>query len=171
MTAPSIETDRLVLRPHRLEDETPRAAMVADPETMRHLGGPMGGEDNWTRLLRYAGHWQLFGWGPFAVIEKASGRFAGEIGLMQFRRGMGADFDPFPEAMWLIARWAEGQGYAGEAMRAAIADHAARHGPERLVCVIGAENTASIRLAERLGFTPFDERPYKGRPCLLLATG
>ena len=62
--------------------------MWADPEVTRYIGGrPFGVEEVWTRLLRYAGHWALLGYGYWAVIEKSSGRFVGEAGLADFHRG------------------------------------------------------------------------------------
>ena len=61
---PVIETARLKLRGHRLDDFTPCAAMWADPVVTRHIGGrPLSEEESWTRLLRYVGHWALLGFG------------------------------------------------------------------------------------------------------------
>ncbi|WP_420140410.1 GNAT family N-acetyltransferase [Sphingomonas sp.] len=163
-----LETERLRLRPHRIADHAARCAITADTETMRFVGGqPQSAEENWARLLRYAGHWALFGYGLFAVEEKESGRLAGEIGLMHFRRGLGEDFDPAPEAAWILARWAEGRGYAGEAIRAAMAWHEAQFGAARQVCIIAPENASSLRLAERLGFRVFREGSYHGNTVLL----
>src|SRR3546814_2786705 len=50
-----------------------------------HRRQPLSPEDAWNRLLRYAGHWTLLGYGIFAVVEKASGRFIGEIGRASCR--------------------------------------------------------------------------------------
>jgi RimJ/RimL family protein N-acetyltransferase len=58
------------------------AAMWADPTVTRHIGEkPFGVEESWTRLLRYAGPWMLLGFGYWVIEEKATGRFAGEIGF------------------------------------------------------------------------------------------
>jgi len=167
---PVIETARLRLRRHRLDDLAARMAMTGNPHVMRHFGGEkalQNEEENWSRLLRYAGHWALLGHGLFAIEEKESGRFAGEIGLADFRRGLGGDFDPFPEAAWVIDQWAEGKGYATEGIRAAIAWHEQSFGPSRKVCIIAPDNTPSLRVAAKLDFVPFATREYHGRPVIL----
>ena len=69
--APVIETERLVLRPHAATDFDGVYALWADPLVMRHiLGRPSTREESWSRLLRYAGHWSLLGFGFWAMPEK-----------------------------------------------------------------------------------------------------
>lgn len=61
---PTLRTERLVLRGHRREDLGDCAAMWADPEVTRYLGGrPFSEEEVWGRLLRYVGHWAIMGFG------------------------------------------------------------------------------------------------------------
>ncbi len=163
-----IETERLVLRVLGLEDFDDYAAVSADPETFRFSErGPMTSDEAWTRLLRHVGHWALMGWGLFAVEEKATGRFVGEAGLGDFRRGLGAHYDGVPEAAWTIAGWAQGRGYATEAMAAALAWVEQRLGAERSVCLIHVDNAASRRVAEKLGYSAFAECAYRGYDALL----
>jgi RimJ/RimL family protein N-acetyltransferase len=162
-----IQTERLRLRLHRLTDLTVRAAMTADSMTMRFVGGPQNGEDNFNRLLRYAGQWALLGRGLFAIEESASGELVGEAGLADFHRDLGADFDGFPEAAWMIARRAAGQGYATEAVLAITRWYERAFGVGRAVCIIDPDNIASLRVAAKLGFTPFREALYKGRTVIL----
>ena len=66
-----IETERLILRPHRLEDEENVARLWADPQVVRFICQPSTRQESWSRLLRYAGHWGFFGYGYFAVEERA----------------------------------------------------------------------------------------------------
>ena len=76
---PVIETERLILRGHVLEDSEASLALWTDPEVTRFIGGkPSTTEEVWPRLLRYAGHWSLLGFGYWAITEKATGRFVGE---------------------------------------------------------------------------------------------
>jgi RimJ/RimL family protein N-acetyltransferase len=56
------------------------------------------------------------------------------------------------EAGWEIVEELRGRGLATEAMRAAIADAWDRTGADHLVAYIHSENTASLRVAEKLGF-------------------
>ena len=167
-----IETDRLILRPPRAEDFGPYLEMCADPETFRFSErGPMSSDEAWTRLLRQAGHWSLLGHGLFTLIDKASGRFAGEAGLGDFRRNIGAHYDLAPEAGWATAPWARGRGLATEAMEAALAWTDARLGPVRTVCMIHAANAPSLRVAAKLGYAAYDERLYRGYRAILFERG
>lgn len=166
--ATRIETDRLVLRVLAERDYDDYAALLADPESFRYSErGPMSGDEAWTRLLRQVGHWALKGYGLFAVEEKATGRFVGEAGLGDFRRRLGEDFDPWPEAAWTIHPAAWGRGYATEAAAAALAWIEGKTGAARSVCLIHAANAPSLRVAAKLGYAPFGERVYRGYPAIL----
>jgi RimJ/RimL family protein N-acetyltransferase len=157
------ETPRLILRRHEAADFPAYLEMCADPAMSRFSGlEPAGSEEAWMRLLRQAGHWSLFGYGFVAVEEKASGRLVGEAGLGDFKRPFGSAFDESPEAGWAIARWAQGRGYATEAAAAVLEWIEARLGIRRTVCLIHVENAASIRVAEKLGYTPFGACTYRG---------
>ena len=84
---PVIETERLRLRAHRPDDFAACAAMWALPDVVRYIGGkPFSGEEVWSRVLRYAGHWQWMGFGFWALEEKATGSFAGDLGFAEFKR-------------------------------------------------------------------------------------
>jgi RimJ/RimL family protein N-acetyltransferase len=84
---PVIETERLRLRAHRPDDFAACSAMWALPEVVRYIGGkPFSGEEVWSRVLRYAGHWQWMGFGFWALEEKVTGSFAGDLGFAEFKR-------------------------------------------------------------------------------------
>jgi RimJ/RimL family protein N-acetyltransferase len=147
-----IETERLVLDLHSRDDFSAMADMWADPDTVRFIGGRVGTrQDAWMRLLRYRGLWPLLGYGYWAVREKASGRFAGELGFADFGRDMTPDISGIPEAGWVMASWARGRGFASEALMAALAwlDTTEQ---KRSVCIIDPENGPSLRLAGKLGY-------------------
>ena len=165
--APTLLTSRLRLRAFAASDLDRRAALFADGAALAHVGGAQPREECWVRIQRYAGQWALDGFGLWAVEEQAGGALVGEVGLARFERGLGADFDDAPEGAWVIFPGAA-RGYATEAMTAAIGWHEVRFGPCRMVCVIAHENNASLRVAAKLGFSAFAERPYKGAPRLLL---
>jgi RimJ/RimL family protein N-acetyltransferase len=79
-----LETERLRLRMFRETDLDAHAAMSADPEVMRYLGAtgePLTRLDAWRQMAMFLGHWQLRGYGVWAVEERASGTFVGRIGL------------------------------------------------------------------------------------------
>src|SRR5919198_4635363 len=84
---PVLETERLRLRAHQAADLDACAAMWADPLVTRHIGGrPFSREETWSKILRYAGHWALTGFGYWAVVDKASGTYIGEGGFADFKR-------------------------------------------------------------------------------------
>lgn len=146
---PSVDTERLRLRPWRDDDLDAYAAISADPQVMRHLGhgGALSRPDAWRQMAMFTGHWQLKGFGTWAVEEKDTGHFVGRIGLHE------PEGWPGVEVGWTLAREVWGRGYASEGGRAAL-QYAwdvlrARH----VISLIIPENTASIRVAERLGET------------------
>jgi len=167
-SAPAIETDRLTLRAHRVDDFGEVAAMWADPDVVRYIGGkPVSVEDAWARLLRYAGHWALLRFGYWAVREKSSGRFAGEVGFAEGKRELEPSFAGAPEIGWALAPWAWGKGFATEAVRSVIDWGTAQLNPARTVCMIHPENAASVRVAQKCGYREFARTTYKGGPTLL----
>jgi RimJ/RimL family protein N-acetyltransferase len=164
----AIETSRLVLRPHTLEDFADCAAMWADPCVVRHIGAkPSTREESWSRLTRYVGHWQLMDFGYWAVREKESGRFVGDVGLAEFRRDLTPSLEGTPEAGWVLAPWAHGKGFATEAIGAALGWHERNFGTRRTVCMIAPENTASMRVAEKCGYREFVQTLYKSEAVVL----
>ena len=166
--APVLETERLTLRPFRAGDADAQAAMMGDSEVMRHLGGqPLAREDSWRKLLCGAGLWSLFGFGYWAVERRADGAMIGQIGFADFQRDMTPSVKGLPEMGWLFAAEASGQGFATEAGRAALDWIDAVHAPPEIPAIIAAANTASIRVAEKLGFAFGEDASYKGEPILL----
>ena len=163
MAGIELETERLILRQPVGDDLESRHALVAGEEMRRYLGRePPSLEDSFNRLLRDAGCWALFGWGSFMVFERASRVHVGGCGLFRGARGLGNDFDPFPEAGWVIGHDRWGRGYATEAMTAILGWSEATHGIGRTVCMIAPGNGASERIAAKLGYRPIGEGQYKG---------
>ena len=165
-----IETQRLILRPHVLEDFDAMFAMSSDPEVMRFIrhGAQATRQDVWSKLLRNIGHWTAFGYGLFAVVEKSSGAHVGDTGLAIFHRGLGDDFDPYPETAWVYALAAQGRGYATEAAMAAHDWLDGKLGRGRSVCIIAPDNAGSLAVARKLGYAPYAEAEYKGDPVVKL---
>lgn len=166
--APTIETERLRLRTFRVEDAEAHWRMLADPRVMTFLhDDPLGREDAWRRLVTAPGLWVLFGYGYWAVERREDGRFIGQVGFGQFRRDMRPSLEGLPEMGWMLASDAHGQGYAGEAVAAALdwADEALPG--TQIVAIIEEGNAASIRLAERAGFARSDRSVHKGDDVLI----
>ena len=149
---PVLETERLRLRGHRLDDYASCAAMWADPVVTRHFGQPLSGEESWNRLLRYVGHWALLGFGYWVVEEKATSAFIGEVGFADWKRNIEPSLGEMPEIGWVLASPSHGKGYATEAVRAAIAWGEGHFGESRTACIIDPGNLPSIRVAEKCGY-------------------
>ena len=156
-------TPRLRLVPHGPAFATAREAMAALPAVYRFTGGRAAtAEETWHRVLRYAGHWACFGFGPFAVLDRADGAFVGEVGAMDFRRGIPGPFGARPEMGWAFVPDVHGTGMAGEAIRAVLAWMDAGAGAAGTVCMIQPANTASLRLAARIGYRRTGAADYHG---------
>ncbi|MBU8899608.1 GNAT family N-acetyltransferase [Corallococcus sp. H22C18031201] len=164
----SIDTERLTLRRPRLEDFEEALAMWGDPEVTRYITGKAATrEEMWSRLLRYVGHWELMGYGFWVVREKSTGRFAGEVGLADFRRDIELSFDGAKEMGWVLSSAFHGKGFATEAITAALKWVEGRFGPERVVCIIDPANEPSRKVALKVGFRECARGSYKGSPTVM----
>jgi RimJ/RimL family protein N-acetyltransferase len=154
LAAPIVESERLRLRGHRRGDLEACATLWGDPEVTRYIAPrAFTREEVWTRLLRYVGHWQVMGYGFWVIEEKTTGRFLGELGFADFKRDIEPRLDA-PEAGWVLTPAARGEGYASEALTAALAWSDAGRTWPRIACIIDPANARSIALAGRCGFRP-----------------
>lgn len=141
-TIPTIETARLTLRAAKMEDFPQFAAELAKPRT-RHMGGPFDRDGAWTFFVNDTASWALLGVGGL-LIEHA-GEVVGQVALGQPPR--------FPEVElgWIVYEAHEGHGYGAEAAFT-LRDWAyANAGLTTLVSHVSPGNTASVRVAEKLG--------------------
>lgn len=143
--APTLETERLRLRPFRRRDIDDYAALHADPEVMRYIGGTWDRGRSWRHLAFVLGHWPLGGSGMWAVEHLTTGAFLGKIGFSEPEGWPGC------ELAWYLARNSWGFGYATEGARAALDYAFTVLRKDRVISLIEPENLASIRVAERLG--------------------
>ena len=147
MDGPVIETPRLILRPPLAEDLDGFAAMAADEESARFIGGVQPRANAWRGMMTIAGCFALQGFGLFSVVEKESGRWIGRVGPWM------PDGWPGTEVGWGLLPGAWGKGYALEAAEASIDWAFERLGWSEVIHCIDPENRRSARLAERLGAT------------------
>ena len=167
-SAPALETTRLRLRGHRVDDFADCAAMWGDPVVARYIGGkPFSPENVWSKILRYAGHWSLLGFGYWVIEERATGRFVGEAGFADFKREMSPSLEGAPEIGWVLAPWAHGVGFATEAVRAVVAWGDDHFRGAQTACIIDPENAASIRIAEKCGYREVVRATYGGGPVIV----
>lgn len=145
MTEAVLQTERLTLRPIALEDFPRWAAMMADPEATKFLGGPQPEAVTWRGFMTMAGAWSLTGVSMFSVIERDTGLWLGRIGPWQPCGWPGT------EVGWGLHPDAQGKGYGVESATAAIDYAFDALGWTEVIHCIDPDNTPSQRLAERIG--------------------
>ena len=151
-TIPTINTQRLTLRGMRAEDFPRFAEIWAMPEVVAQIDGtPWSRSKAWHAFLRNAGHWQITGFGQWAVQRHRAADLSGQVGFFYGRRDLGDDFDELPEAGWVLCPDAQGQGLGMEATRAAH-DWFDRVITGPLVCMIAQDHARSFKIAEAMGY-------------------
>ena len=143
-----LETERLLLRQFHIFDMGDLERVFGDPEVMYF--GPGIQTQSWIHgwLHGCLENYQKLGFGPWAVVENAGRTVIGYAGLFHFPE---IDGQPEIEIGYRLARRRWGQGFATEAA-AAIRDYAFNVlCLPRLIALIDPQNTASIRVAEKVG--------------------
>ena len=140
-----LETPRLILRVPRLADLDSFAALMADEESARFIGGVAPREVTWRALMTMIGAWHATGVSMFSVFEKATGRWVGRLGPWMPEGWPGA------EVGWAIVRDCWGRGYATEGAEAAMDFGFDRLGWTDIIHSIAPDNVASQHVARKLG--------------------
>ncbi|MDR1430817.1 MAG: GNAT family N-acetyltransferase [Propionibacteriaceae bacterium] len=142
-----LQTKRLTLREMTADDLGALQAIMGDAETMAAYAGPFPDTEVAAWLNRQLANYQRYGYGLWAV--EWEGRVIGQCGLTR-QLIAGADV---LEVGYLFNRAYWHCGYATEAARACIA-YAFEHGlADEVWAQVRDSNTASGRVAERLGMT------------------
>lgn len=152
MTVPQtivLETDRLILRRLTPGDLDALHALYRDAEVRRYFPeGTLSYEETreeleWIIEVYYG----KYGYGLWATIHKETGEFIGRCGLLPWT--IEGRFEV--EVAYLLARAYWGQGLGTEAAQAILDYGFEQLGLERLICLIDADNRASMRVAEKIG--------------------
>lgn len=141
---PTLTTDRLILRAPRLSDFAAWEAYYTSPRS-EHEGGPFDRAQAYRIWASDVALWQLRGYGPFGVDDRATGAHLGDVGLYQ-----AADY-PAPELGWFTVPQAEGRGIAHEAAQAVLGWLRDATDWPHVTSIIDPANARSIALGLRLG--------------------
>ena len=154
-----LESERLILRQFRESDWHDLHEYYSDEiATSFTFGHALSEGDTWRTMCGMIGHWQVRGYGPYAVEEKSSGTVLGTVGFWY------PNDWPEPEIKWGLVRRHWGQGFAKEA--AALVHATGReHMPEfAMISLIHPDNKASIGVALAIGATLERTIDYEGEP-------
>ncbi|MEP2891244.1 GNAT family N-acetyltransferase [Tateyamaria sp.] len=167
-TIPTINTARATLRAMRPGDFDRFAEIWAMPEVVRYIGAiPRSRDESWNAFLRNAGHWQVSGFGQWAVEDQASKTMVGQVGFFYGARGLGEDFNLAPEAGWVLCPNVQGKGLGGEVVCAAH-DWFDRVITGPLNCMIHPDHAVSLHIADQQGYVPLRDVEHAGDPVRLL---
>ncbi len=158
-----METDRLRLRQFRRADLDTYARILAHPDVARAFGHDPNTtrEDAWRHMAMLLGHWQLLGFGRWALELRDTGEMIGRVGLW-FPEGW-----PDIENGWVIEPQHWGKGYATEAAAEALRQGFRHLGGAHLISLIRPDNVASQRVAEKLGGAVERTIDFHGGPTLV----
>lgn len=145
MQIPQLETERLLFRRPRRSD-LPWYTRYCLSERSKYVGGPFNEVQAFEKLASMIGHWELRGFGRFVFLERETERPLGHVGALQL-----SSSEP-PEITWTIwNEMDEGKGFATEAGIAFKSYATWKLELSNLIANIDCDNSASRRLAERLG--------------------
>ena len=132
---------------------------MAAPAAAASPSSPPTATSGWTTTKR---HWERFGFGPWAVIEREGGDYLGRVGLRWSEIGDRAGI----EVLWAIDPRRHGEGFAAEAAAAAL-ELAAELELDEVFAMILPTNAASLRVAEKIGMTRDGDVDHAGFDHLL----
>lgn len=148
MPAPTLRTERLLLRPWRHADRAPYAALNADPVVMEHFPSVLTRTQSDAHAASTAAALEVRGWGLWAVEVPGVADFIGFIGLNE--PAWEAHFTPAVEVGWRLAREHWGRGYATEGAAECLRFAFEELGLGEVVSFTVVANARSRRVMEKL---------------------
>jgi RimJ/RimL family protein N-acetyltransferase len=145
LVVPQLETERTIMRGWQASDIEPYAEWMADPDVARFIGGLLDADQAWRAVATHIGHWQLRGYGKWAVERKQDKALIGRVGFWNPGGWPGLEIG------WTLKQEVWGQGYAQETARAAMDWAWQNLDTPKLISVIDPNNAPSIKVAERMG--------------------
>jgi RimJ/RimL family protein N-acetyltransferase len=156
-----VETARLWLRRWQDDDLERLVALYGDPRVARFLsvdGRPRPRARSVGAFEHFRRQWQKHGFGPWAAIDKRTGRWLGQVGLNELPHWPGP---AKVEVGWALHPSVWGQGLATEGARAALAYGFEVVGLQRVISTARADNAASRRVMQKCGLIFQEEFTHK----------
>lgn len=153
-----LQTPRVVVREFTMQDVPEFAQILADKDVMRFsLSGPISYEQTLDRVKSYIDHYRRYGFGRWALILKERQKLIGYCGITKTPP---IDDEIFYEIGYRLDQSVWGQGLATEVV-SAIKNYAVNTLKIPLiVAVVEPENTASIKVIEKIGMKFWKQSLY-----------
>ena len=162
------ETERLFLFPWNSKYLDDLVHIFAKPEVTRYISGgrPLSRDDCLRMSESWCSLWDEYGYGPWAALDKISGRLVGRMGL--------ALLDDWPqqdkwEVGWELDPEFWGQGLATEGGKAGLRFGFEQAKLKRIISVTVPENVASRRVMEKCGMIYQGLIRWRGAECVWYA--
>lgn len=152
-----LESDRLLLRQFEEADWRELHKYYSDEAATKYTyGRALTEAETWRTMCSMIGHWQVRGYGPYAVEQKSSGRLLGTVGFWY------PNDWPEPEIKWGLVRSFWGKGFAKEAAGVVLAAGIEHLSDCALISLIHHDNKPSIGVALAVGATLERSIDYEG---------
>jgi len=151
MSAIELVTERLSLRPFRVDDLEAFVAYRSDPEVARYQSWDdtysMADAESFLSSQREPAFGLAGEWLQLAIVDRETGSVYGDCAVR-----VATDQPATAEVGVTLARASQGKGLATEALTAVLAELFERRGMHRVVAEADDRNASVRRLLERLGF-------------------
>ena len=146
-----LETKRLTLRHQVMDDLDDLFALYSDPEIRKYFPDSVKNYEDTKEELEWFmnGHPEHPELGLWAMVHKETGKFIGRCGLLPWE----IDGKPEIEIAYLIDKAYWNQGLATEAAQGLLQNGFEKLKLSRMICMMHPDNTASQRVAEKIGMT------------------
>jgi len=151
MRMPTLETDRLSLRPWTLADLADLQALCSDPEVMKHFPHTLNEAETKAFLKRLMDQYEKHGYTYFRAERKDTNAFIGFVGLAY--QDYESPFAPAVDIGWRLLPTAWGNGFASEGARFCLNYAFEVLKLDRVVAVCTIRNANSERVMQRIGMT------------------
>lgn len=165
---PTLTTERLILRPHNMDDLDYFIDFWANSEIVTYIGGGVTRTpaDVWMRFQRNIGSWGLLNYGFWCIYHKEDNVQIGEAGFMDAKRGL-SGIGQDPESGWVLHPDYWGKGYGHETIAAFLNWGDQQAGFEKTACLIDHDNVASKKLAEKNDYILQQTILFGGTDCMI----
>ena len=161
-----LQTTRLLLSPLEGSDLDAFTALHAEPDVTRYLSPPraLTAAESFRLFAQILGHWQLRGYGYWALRDRERNTWLGMAGLW-FPLGW-----PQVELGWRLLPKFWSRGFAREAGQALLTHAFENLGREEVISIIHADNTRSLALAQRLNLHEAGRKTVAATPLVIYSS-